>query len=74
MLKNRDRLLCDIAAQLGKVERVALVHVRVRLFGGDEMVKEYLGLAVAIAQLAEGLYWDDEGDWRNADRVVVDTY
>ena len=73
-LRHRDRLLSDIASGFLANDRRNLVNLRVRLFHGDEMVKEYLGGAQALDAVVEGVYWDDEGNWSEADSAKVDTY
>ena len=73
-MTNREALLESVVSQLRLFERSALVHVRVRLFQGSEMVKEFLGLVPALDALVNNMFWDEEGNWREADSAMVDTY
>lgn len=76
-LKHRDRLLADIAQALrhGLLCESRVVTIRVRFFGQDgEMLKEYLGLHVALDHLANDVFWDEGGNWSEAYSAEVDTY
>jgi hypothetical protein len=72
--KNREQLLADLVHQLDNFENQKLASIRVRFYKGPEMLKEFLGLKPALDALANNLYWDEEGDWSDADRVKADTY
>ena len=72
MIKRRDDLLQQLAAQLNKNNNnnknigtigVALVY--------DEDIRFEFGLAEAIDVLANNLYWDERGDWSEATIVEV---
>lgn len=85
MLKNRDALLADLAFKLerwtgqqgfqkGNDPRVH--NIRVSLYAGrkNKPIMEFLGLPGALRAIVEGLYFDEENDWSEADRVELDTY
>lgn len=83
-LKHRDKLLADIAEQLSNhvLVRASVAHIRVRLYhvplyGGLENsppVKEFLGLHIALDAIINDIYWDEEGNWADANRAALDTY
>lgn len=70
-LKHADRLLQDIADGLvGKDAGPRLLCVTFHC-GND---KYDFDLATAIDVIANDLYWDERGDWSDADRATVSTY
>lgn len=77
-LKHRDNLLADIADQLSNhvLARASMIHIRVRLYVAKdtEPVKEYLGLNIALHDIVNDVYWDEEGNWADASRAQLDTY
>ena len=88
-LKHRDALLVDLAAKLVEMTEPPSprvhpsdaynprVHgIKVSLFAGrdEKPVNVYLGLPAALEAIVGGLYWDENGDWSEADRVELDTY
>jgi hypothetical protein len=76
-IKHREKLLIDIVSGLKKIEVLArVINVRVRLYIGEspEPVKEFLGLHEALDVVVHDCYWDEEGNWADADWAEVDTY
>jgi len=82
-LVNRDSLLSQLANELKKLEQESikkgfkpapLCNLKVTLLKRDEVLYEFLGAAEALHQLVEGLHWNEEADWSEADRLIVKTY
>jgi hypothetical protein len=73
-LKNREKLLADLASGLRMVAGSKITGVRVRLLHKGAVIKEYLGFDLALDEVVNDVYWDAEGNWSEADGVAVDTY
>lgn len=73
MLKHKDKLLQAIASDLAgaRVERVSVVNLEVIFYCDGDGAEYIFSLAAALDVLANDLYWDERGDWRNADHAVV---
>lgn len=75
-LKNRDKLLSDLARQLELLYktnkgRTVLGCVEVRLTASTGTYE--FGLPYALTVLAEDLFYDERGDWSDADKLDVYT-
>ena len=70
-IKRADDLLQNIAAGLNQLNgrKCTIYSVEVTFHVGDEEFK--FGLAQALDALASDLYWDDRGNWADAERATV---
>lgn len=73
-MKNRDKLLAELAFRLHRYDEVKISSICVRLYLGDQMLKEFSGLTSALDHLVGNLYWDETGNWSEADRLLIYTY
>ena len=72
-LKHREQLLSDLAAKT-RTRTERLINIRVRLTHKQLVIKEFLGFGAALDALVNDLYWDEEGNWSEADGLLIDTY
>ena len=70
-IRHADVLLQNIAAGLGPLRNTGLECVRVVFHQGEVGFK--FGLREALDALACDLYWDERGNWAEADRATVET-
>jgi hypothetical protein len=81
-IKNRDKLLSDLAALLCKgkdhggrlLHMFPLVNLKVTLYRGKRKLYEILGAEVALQYLMEDIYWSEDASWADADRLTVEVY
>ena len=71
LLKHADKLLQDIACELPKAK--AEPHLICVTFHVGEDAYDF-DLPTALDTLANDLYWDERGDWSEADKATVTTY
>lgn len=70
-IKNRDKLFSALAYQLSHMGRDPKIgSICVTFFEGGKRVFES-DLVTALRYLAEDIYWDEQGDWSDADSVNV---
>ena len=71
-LKNREKLLQDIAEGLRTLDASStpIQCVEVALKSEGEIVRQS-SLHVALDSIANDLYWDEQGDWSDADSAEV---
>lgn len=68
-LQHRDKLLAEIAEQLKELEQHRIFAIEVILIGPSG--RWAFGLAEVLGVLANDLYWDERGNWSDADKVEV---
>lgn len=82
-LLHRDLLLSELATALKALQDESirkgykpapLCNLKVTLYKGAEELYEILGADEALHELVEGLYWNEEADWSEADHLIVGTY
>jgi hypothetical protein len=74
MLKHRDKLLADIAQQLPKFQRSSVIGILVTFYQDDFKMVEFFGLEFALDAISNGLYYDAEHDWSEANRAELSIY
>jgi len=82
-LLHRDSLLSQFASELKFLEKSALerrrppaplINLKVTLFHDKVELYEFLGATEALHQLVEGLWWSEEADWSEANRLTINPY
>ena len=71
MIKNKDKLLQDIADGLKDQGRHQLANLEVVFY--VEEASYSFPVAVAIDNIVNDIYWDERGNWSDADRAEVQT-
>lgn len=70
-IKNREKLLSDIAWYIKNIDPDAKIgSICVTLFDNGIRVFE-ADLMTALRYVIEDIYWDQQGDWSNADDAQV---
>ncbi len=71
-IKNASKLLSDIARKLPTSVRVTLACIEVAFYvNGEGEPRVTTDLATALGYLANDTYWNENGDWCDADRADV---
>lgn len=68
-IKNKDKLLQDIADGLKANERYSLSNLEVAFFVGQTAYTLTVGHAIDF--IVNDIYWDERGNWAKADRAEV---
>lgn len=72
VIKNKNKLLQDIADGLKANERYALSNLEVAFFVGKTAYTLTVGHAIDF--IVNDVYWDERGNWSKADRAEVRVY
>ena len=72
-LKNRDALLCALARALRPFDRTRLGVIEVVLTTPNGQSFEF-GLDDVLEAFGNDLYWDDRGNWDDADKLTATTF
>lgn len=77
-LLHRDSLLSQLAGELKTREKAnfvtRLAYLKVTLYVDEVKLYEFLGAQEALYELVEGLYWNEEANWSEANRLTVEPY
>lgn len=69
---NRDALLCDLARKLRPFARDRLGCIEVKLHTPEGEAFEF-GLDDVLEAFGNDLYFDERGNWANANKLTVET-
>ena len=69
-IENRDSLLSAIAHALVRLKSVKVDLIEVTFFE-DEVKLLSTDLTTALQYLGDDIYWNEEGNWSQANRVKV---
>lgn len=72
-IKHQVKLLQQLAAGLSKIDkRITLGNIEVVIIDGDN---EYtFSLVYALDFISNDIFYDERGDWSNADKAIVRTF
>lgn len=71
-IKNRDALLSAALYQVRRLDSTTPIgNVTLTLQVGDQ--KYEFSLYKGLEALVDDLYWDERGNWSDAERVFIDT-
>lgn len=73
-LAHRDNLLWQLAHELKKHTTVGLTYLKVTFFVDDIEIIQIYGAHVALDWIVNDIYFNEEANWSQANRLTVETY
>jgi hypothetical protein len=72
MIKRKDELLQNIAAGLNRLENHKVYNIKVTFHVGNDTYD--FSVPQALDCLSNDIYWDERGNWSEAERATLDTF